>query len=192
MDAMMKNTLSVGRTSGMTLIELMTVLAVVALLSVMGLPAMKEINKKAEARAQISRIHMTISQAYAHAILNTVPVTLCPLDTNNRCQRTWESTITSFEDHNRDRRRQPEEAIINILAPLQDPSAARNYGRRNALTFDAQGHAMGYNGTFRYCYQGSKHYAGGVIVPGTGRIRKAKDRNADGIAEDSRGRPIEC
>jgi type IV fimbrial biogenesis protein FimT len=185
-------TLNVRPKNGFTLIELVVTLMVLVLIITFGVPSLQNIVNRSEARSEISRLHIGVSQAHMHAINNTTHVTICPLNSNNRCTLAWSDKVTIFEDINDNQILDTNEAILFSFDAISDSRISRSYGKRRAITFNPMGHSFGYNGTLRFCLTTDQILSGGLIIHGTGRVRPARDTNSDGIAEDSQGRDIRC
>lgn len=178
--------------NGFTLIELLVTLVILVIIIVFGVPSLQTMINRSEARSEISRLHIGVSQAHMHAINNTTHVTICPLNSNNKCTLAWNDKISIFEDINNNRILDTNEATLFSFDAVSDKRLKRSYGKRRAITFNPMGHSFGYNGTLRFCLITDQVLSGGLIIHGTGRIRPARDENSDGIAEDSQGRDIRC
>ncbi|WP_028117985.1 GspH/FimT family pseudopilin [Ferrimonas senticii] len=84
--------------TGITLVELLISLAVLALLLGWGAPNLVELQARARAKSQIDDLYQDLRGARELAITYVNSVTVCPLDSNNRCHNDWHSGYRVFID----------------------------------------------------------------------------------------------
>ena len=185
-------TLDLRPKNGFTLIELLVTLVIMAILISFGIPSFTKMTERAEFRSDLSLLHRTISMARAKATYTGWSVAVCPLDTSNKCHNDWTQSLTVFEDRNRNHKKEDNEPIIYLLEASDDDRVVRKFSRNVPITFNPQGNAFGFNGTLIYCQNGSNTLGGTIIIANTGRVRLGEDKNNDDIAENSRGKNIDC
>jgi type IV fimbrial biogenesis protein FimT len=185
-------TLNLRPKNGFTLIELLVTLVIMAILISLGIPSFTKMTERAEFRSDLSLLHRTISMARAKATYTGWPVAVCPLDTSNKCHNDWTQSLTVFEDRNSNNIKDENEPLVYLIESEEDKRIVRQFNRNSAISFSPRGHAFGSNGTLIYCQNGSSTLGGTIIIANTGRIRLGEDKNNDGIAENSKGKNINC
>jgi type IV fimbrial biogenesis protein FimT len=183
-------------TRGFTLVELLVTVAVAAVCVHLSLPGMRAFVETQRAVAACNSIISTIALARATAILRRVPVTLCPRH-GDQCGRGhhWRDGGLIFADLNRNGRIDTGEAVLGALPAL--PAGAvlrwRSFRNRSHLTFLPTGLTAWQNGHFQYCPEdGDPRFARQLILNAAGRVRLARDADADGVVEDASGQPLSC
>ena len=177
---------------GFTLHELLIAVLILALIVSFGVPSMIRMKEEHQVRSDLRYLHRNFSLAHANAVIMGDYVTLCPLSPANRCNGDWSGRLVMFQDSDKDQTLDSTELIMRELPALEDERFSRSYGSRNAVTFGPMGSAFGYNGTLKYCFNGSSTLGGTLIVSGPGRIRLGKDTDNSGLPEGSNGQDIDC
>lgn len=184
------------RCRGMTLIELLAVLSIVAISAqLFGITFQSALANMRSASA-MRHIASIMALARHEAILRRRPVTVCAVDATDRCQRDWQKNhrITAFIDDNENRRYEPGEVKLReITWPLQDGTLSwRASLARPYLEFEETG-ATWQNGTLFYCPASrDARQARALVISQSGRNYLPGDTNGDGIREDRTGRNLRC
>jgi type IV fimbrial biogenesis protein FimT len=183
--------------SGVTIVELIAVLAIAAVLAGLAFPSMTRVHQQHQSAAVLNQLIAAINLTRHSAVTLRTSVTLCPSDGGIQCagRDQWHRGAIVFTDGNRNGWRDEDEALIRAFAPL--PAGARVYwrsfGNRNYLQMMPTGFTNWQNGNFLYCPSGNdSKLARSVIVNAQGRARVAHDANGDGTAQDAQGRPLTC
>ncbi|SDK20870.1 GspH/FimT family pseudopilin [Billgrantia gudaonensis] len=156
---------------GFTLIELVTTLAVMAILATWAVPAFQAQAARQEVTTDVMRLKTALSMARSTAITRRTPIVVCPLDdsTSAGCSKANDWTqpllIKPWND--------ADAPALRILADGEVESIT--YRADRPVRFTALGRASGYNGTFRIC--GRRSNAARIIVSNFGRVRV--ERGAD-------------
>lgn len=176
--------------------ELLVTLALAAVLLRMAVPGFLDLIAEQQAAAASNAVIGAVQMARSAAIVHRTPVTFCP---NNRgtcgSGRDWQLGGLIFADGNRNARLDEGEHIFGTLPKLPDGVRLvwRSFQNRAYLRFLPSGLTAWQNGHFQYCPADSDpRFARQLILNAQGRIRKAPDRDGDGIREDASGEPLRC
>lgn len=186
------NSIMSGRTQGLTLTELLTVVAIVSLTFSVGAPAMNEMLERREVQSHIESLRHLVFVTRSHAILSGSTTVLCPLTPSNECKRDWDLPLTAFADPNGNRKLDSEELVLGQM-PASQPHSRRSYPR-TGLVINNKGFAGGNNGTLGYCrlLSSGERTGASFIVSRMGRVRPGDDKNQNGIPENASGKDVTC
>lgn len=178
------------------MIELLVTLALLAVLFSLALPDFAAFIGRQRSVAAVNGLVGAVQIARNAAVTGRTTTTLCPA-ASGRCgaRDTWHLGALVFEDDNGNGRREEAEAIVARLPRLRAGERVywRSFRNRGYLQFSATGFTSWQNGHFLYCSRDrDPRLARQVIINAQGRARMARDRDGDGIAEDARGRPLQC
>ncbi|HLT63087.1 MAG TPA: GspH/FimT family pseudopilin [Pseudohongiella sp.] len=187
---------------GHTLPELLTVLAIIAILLLMTLPLLSPAGSS-EAEQVFERFARTVSIARAQAIRRQQTLVLCPLSDASSCGSDWTLGMLLFADKNQDGNLSADEAVLERIhwqESLENKPVAltgtlqwRAFGNRQRLRISSLGEISDQNGNLLWCPPpGSTVPPHQLILNATGRIRLARDNDGDGRREDSQGNPLSC
>lgn len=165
------------RSFGFSLMELMVVIAITALLLSLGGRFLPATMNRIESKQRISEIQLLLSKARSTALLTNSKVSLCPLDSQQRCTNQWNQELTLFTDPNHNRKLENNEKPIQTFPALTNTKAQRHFNNL-AVGFDSQGFA-GYNtGTFSFCFTGAARIGAKFVVSRNGRVRYTRTLSA--------------
>jgi type IV fimbrial biogenesis protein FimT len=186
------HTIRAGHAQGLTLTELITVVAIVSITLSIGAPAMNEMLERREVRASIETLRHLMFVTRSHAILSGSTTVLCPLTPTNECKRDWNLPLTAFADPNGNRKLDSDELVLGQM-PASQPDSRRSYPR-TGFVINNKGFAGGNNGTLGYCrlLSSGERVGASFIVSRMGRIRPGDDKNNNGIPENASGKDVDC
>lgn len=171
--------------AGRTLIEMAVALSMVALVANAALPALAGLLARQSLVSAQHLLHGHLHLARHQAIVGAKPVVVCPL-TGGRCSGEagdWSQGWVVFQDPDGLNHCTPDTAQQHCLEHSHDILAVstgsksvaivanRNVARR--VRFNSQGMSYGYTGRFTFCHPSATVGALGLVVPQTGRIRRA-------------------
>jgi len=164
------------KTAGFTLIETMTVLAILAITLAMGLPAFGEALQRNRTQTTMHLLSADMAMARGSAIMRRTAVVICPRGADGRCgaDKDWSDGWIVFTD--RDGNRLPdldEDVLRSEDAPAADDPSMRLYSSRPLLRYQPDGRSAHSNLTVHVCTNGK--VAGRVIVNNLGRVRTTRD-----------------
>jgi len=157
-----------GRIQGLTLPELLITLFLVALLYRLGAGFGDFVERHRNFMAQLE-LRRELQYARAQAVTRETPVTLCALDSRERCRRSWQGgDIGTFIDYNGNHRLDPGEALRRIHWPAQRGRVEwRAALGRRYLVFKPGGDTA-QNGSFLICRRGRSQLADTAVVVNRG------------------------
>lgn len=158
-----------------SLIELLVVLAIVAIVISFGVPALKEMLEHNDDRLLQEQIISSIKLSQQTALTTHRPVTLCASKDAATCTREPVSNWISFLDDHSD-------GVLHdrqqLLAIQQNKAKGKLYwrafpGYRQYLLFTPSGFIHSDNGTIWYCHPNAQSPAWSIVMNKSGRIRVA-------------------
>ncbi|XOV82194.1 MAG: GspH/FimT family pseudopilin [bacterium] len=180
---------------GFTLLELLTAMAMAAVIMAMAIPGMQSLVHSYQARTALQDLRAGIHLARQTAINKNVNVIICPRQ-GNTCgpRNTWHAGAIIFEDRDNSRTRTPDDIIVGFLNPIDSGQIYwRAFRSRSYLQFTGSGLTAWQNGNLLYCpNNGDPTLARQLILNVAGRTYPSRDSDGDGIHEDARGRQISC
>ena len=172
------------RQKGFTLIELMTAIALSAILLSMAVPALDSFTTNARQTGAINDFVSSMHIARNTAITTNARVTVCASSGGNWCEAvTWEQGWIVFSDQNSNQAIDGNDRVIAASSGINRLSIQSGEFVR-ALQYRPNGRvinatATGSSGQFTVCDDRGENYAKVVIVDLSGRPRLSKAR-ADG------------
>jgi type IV fimbrial biogenesis protein FimT len=164
---------------GLTLLEVLVTLAIIALVLGIGVPAFHGLSAGSRQTAEINNFVRHLQLARSSAIKTGRDHVLCPSSDMRLCQEgtDWEAGYILFEDSNRDGLRDAREPLVQISRPTSEIGIdMRSTQGRKQVTYRADGRSAGSNLTLTFC-DPSKHIPPkAVILSNTGRPRIATTR----------------
>ncbi|HZV65970.1 MAG TPA: GspH/FimT family pseudopilin [Telluria sp.] len=157
-----------GSSSGFSLIELMSVLAVAAVLMAIALPELRQLLRTLQFRAAVNDLSGAIGLARGQAIARGARVELVPAGAGGT---DWSRGWIVFIDHDGDRRPGRADEVIAQHGPLADGIVIRtNFSGQQGGAYFA------YNGTGRGCTDTSSAAArwGTLSLFRDGQVRRIK------------------
>lgn len=179
---------------GFTLVELMTVIAIVSITLGLGYPGMKQMLIKSRVNSYTQTLLSTIHSARQAAIVRNKYITVCASANGVDCETDWSAGHLIFIDQNGNRQLDTEDARLNYIEGINEADNVKwqSFKVANTLQFLPTGITNHQNGTFTVCGLGKTQYAKAVIITKMGRPRMSSDSNNDGIDEGASGKPLNC
>ena len=182
--------------SGLSLIELLICLVVLTIIfsRLLG-PDTTSWRKKAEIDGVMQDLMASIGMARSHAISENVVVTLCRSDDGRNCRGNWNEGYIVFTDWNANRRIDGKDRILSRTESFRSIGSLsyNSFKNRQYLQITPRGFTDFQNGNFTFCSVDRKsEEIRQIIVSLSGRARYARDRDGDGVVENSQGKPVSC
>ena len=175
---------------GTTLIELMVIIGILAILGTLGVPSFLSIITKARITSETNQLNSLIRFTRFTAIDQQQTTVLCPADNYSQCSEDWNAPKIVFIDSNYNNEREPIEPLLMSMPT----STANNQidSRNKAIKFYESG-VTASPASLRICPVSKEaNYARLLTVSLQGKIKLSRDKNNDGIHENSVGTPLTC
>lgn len=146
-----------ARYAGMTLVELMVTLALVAILMAVGAPAMQQFLAQRAVVAQADSLVSSLRFTRSEALKSGRPVTMCMSANTNDAAPTcvanapaegWASGWLVFVDDDADGTVDPNDQRLRVEQSFTRRSGGANSNNGTRITFQPNGLATGFNGRF--------------------------------------------
>lgn len=163
------------RQHGLTLVELMTTLAILALASTFGMTAFGDVIARSRVQTALHLISADLAMARSTAIMRRKQVVVCPGDALLGCRSdaNWSHGWMVFADPDGNRQPDKEEDLIRVAnAPSGAPTSIRLASTRQFVRYQRDGRSAGTNLTINICSHDV--LAGQVIVNNLGRVRSTR------------------
>lgn len=180
--------------TGFTLVELLLALTILTLVSTFALSQWSSWVNDVRHRTQINAYAELFNYARWMAASRRQRVTLCPLDTNHRCQDDWNRPVSVFPDQDNNKEPDDNQVWRVFPAPIEAFSVRSRTGGRGYLQFSATGMVYGASGGLVLCpapgIEGGKMSY--MAVNRGGRFRSEHDEDGDRHLRLSWGADIYC
>lgn len=168
-----------GRAPGFSLIELLTTLAVAAILLGLALPGFRETLQRQRAASTTHALATQLAQVRNTAISRRMPVTVCPSLGDGRCRAEpdWSAGWLAYHDPLRsDQPRSPADILREEHRPADGPVRILGTAGRLRVRYQPSGRSGGTNLTLRVCT--GMELRGEIIVNNVGRARTRRAQGA--------------
>jgi len=159
--------------TGFTVLEVLLVLAITAILLILGIPALQSYEMRQRMSACINLLHTQLALARNEAIRFNTQVVACPGNVASGCTEAtdWSDGWIVFGDLNGDRRYQETESVLRVEPGLEQ-MVIRSSSGRTSLRFYPNGSAPGSNSSITFCDARGPANARKLVISNTGRIRR--------------------
>ncbi len=170
--------------SGFSLIELLMVLAVVAILLTAVLPDMRHLVAQERTAASVNELRTSLALARSSAITRQTFIHTCSSEDGQTCTRSehWQMGWIVFEDRNHNKQRDAGENLLHVVGPLGNSTQITlrgSFGIRHYLKYKPDGSAFP-NGSFLICHPDSGVGKALVIIH-SGRVRLSRRQTSGAL-----------
>jgi len=166
------------RIRGLTLPELITTLAVLAICTALAWPQFSALMLRTKGTSALHLLGTSLAAARMGAVSRRFPVTVCPSSDGLRCRKdsVWEEGWILYRD--RRGRDQPERPGDILQRFAIDPNAftLRSTSGRQRVRYVPSGYTATNNLTILLCERRAQREVGRVVVSRPGRIRTQRPR----------------
>lgn len=165
---------------GLTLVELLAALALLALLTYFGVPGMARLLDETRSTTAIHAVRGAVTLARSAAATHNQPAILCPLGADGRCHGDWSQGFAVFLDRQGNAELDAEGQVLRRFAPVPQGASLRfrAFGTTRYLRMLPNGQTAWQNGRFEYCPPPSSTALPRVLVvnvQGRGRVLRPED-----------------
>lgn len=191
----MKKSVELAR--GFSLIELMIVLAVIAVMLGVSAPAFTTMIKNNRMLTETYALRAALGTARSEAMARRSFVTVCRSGDGTGCNGTWGQGYIAFTDADGDGTIDAgdgDEIFVFKSIDLPPDFVVDFSSGANRVRFDSRGFSLNFSGTFAFCDDRGAGNAMGLIVTGVGTVSAAIDSDdpSDGTANDHMGANLAC
>ena len=189
--------------SGFTLLELMVVVAVIAVMLMAGGASFRTSLERNQQKSTVNSVLDMLSYARAEAVIRAEPVAACPSTNGSSCSgAAWEDGWVVFVDSGvgaggsvSDGIRNGGEELLRVASAAPDGMSVRtvNFASTSSVLFRDDGRlSQNDSGTFVICSALGVTEAAGVVVGVSGQSRLTVDADSDNVEEDDEGDAVSC
>ncbi|PRY68780.1 GspH/FimT family pseudopilin [Halomonas ventosae] len=162
-----------ARQHGLTLIELIVAIAVLAIIATIGVPSFQRFTARNEVAAEVMRIKTALALARNTAVTRRTTISVCPALTpgSAACDFSdWSLPIVVVLGHATGGDLDGDK-VLRVMEGSQQLSTTFN--RDYPIRYSGTGWARGHNGTFVIC--GAAGKSATIILSNLGRVRTTTD-----------------
>jgi len=162
-----------GHSRGLTLIELLTVMSILAVLLVLATPSFNALAASTQLSSAKNQLILGLQRARSEAVTSGRNVVLCPSRDGLRCEDVsdWSHGWLLYTDNNRNSRFDPTEPLLLSQTLNPEMVSVRGNGGRRHVTYRSLGESAGSNASFVLCSRMRPELGGQVIIANSGRVR---------------------
>ena len=163
------------KNSGFTLLELVIVVALVAIVMAIAIPSMRTFTQNDRLTTQINTLVGHLAYARSEAVLRSQQVSLCVSSNNTSCTggTAWENGWIIYIDADSDGVFGAGEEILRVRQALAGSNTLKPATIGTQLTYDNRGFATATSvGSFSLCDSRGATYGKAIAISNTGRVRK--------------------
>ncbi|WP_206861320.1 GspH/FimT family protein [Lysobacter changpingensis] len=165
-----------ARANGLTLLELLVVVAVTAVLLTLGVPAFMGALERVRVHGAFSALTTSLAHARLSAVSRRITVGVCPSRDGRQCRKDliWDQGWITFIDRARNGVPAGTDAILQHATPDLSGISVRSTVGRHLVRYQPSGFSAGSNVTLRICRLGDHRELGRVVVNNGGRARSER------------------
>jgi type IV fimbrial biogenesis protein FimT len=181
---------NVKRQKGVTLVELMVTVSIVAIILTFVGPNIQSILIKNRMIAEINETSSMIQYARHHAIDEQGLVVVCPSTDYSVCSKDWNNPKIVFIDEDDNAIRSATEELLVTIGATSAISLMTN--TTDIIKFTGTGEANETTEILLCHKDGKAEYARSLSVTLQGRVKMSTDSDKNGINENSSGTELSC
>ena len=183
---------------GYTLIELISVIAVIGILLGFAVPTMSGIQARSEAATRVNWMIGAVNYTRQAAISFRTMATLCPMEKDGDdigCGKQWHGDLMVFADRDQNGKFNGKDRLLQTIPALTPHGTIRwrSFRNRQYLQITSHGYTNFQNGNFTYCSPDQNpKLSRQIVVNVQGRARVIHEKDDQGIRLDRKGKVLRC
>ncbi len=179
------------QSKGLTLVELMTTLAVAAVLVFTAVPNFTSFIQNNRMATQVNELNTSLSLGRSEAVKRNRNITICRSSNGTGCTGDWQSGWIVFVDNDFDGTVDAGDEILRVHGGM--PGNNTLSFSQTRVTYAGTGIARnGSSGTFTFCDPRGETSASGLVIGPSGRPRLAIDSDSNGTLNDGGDGDLTC
>lgn len=172
------------RIAGVTLIEVLVVISIIAVLTTMAMPALGNLKQSVASRTARSALSVSINQARITAAMQGRQLVVCPSLNQNNCDHNlrWQHGWISFIDSNQNGEHDTGEDIMGITQAQPAGVVILSSSGRHRIRYQGDGTSDGSNLTLTVCDRRGAKFASTLVLSNSGRLRSGTPTPAQASA----------
>lgn len=168
------------RNLGTTLVELMAILAILAIGTTLASPALSDLLQAGKSRSARSALAVAINQARSAAVMQGRHTVMCPSSDQIRCDRgvEWQQGWLVFRDDDQNGERDPNEPLIAVAQAQANGIAIVSSQGRQRIRYRPNGTTQLSNLTLTVCDHRGPTEARALVINNSGRLRTGEPSSA--------------
>lgn len=173
--------LNMEREAGFTLLEAITVVAIVAIAASLGLPAFNDTLRRTRTATALHQLTSSLASARSTALMRRKAVSVCPSQDQLTCRTDliWEDGWIVFVDAKKTGQPGGKADILRAGGPLSRSLILRTTAGRHRARFQPDGRSTGSTLTLSLCAKDDHRPLGQVVLNNWGRARSVRDPAKD-------------
>lgn len=160
--------------AGVTLIQSLIAMAVMAVLTGMALPAIKQTRERLQADSLRMQLASALATARNTAITERRPIAVCPTDDGVTCGRNWSRGWVLYAPATPSSAEAPSAGHLLVQQHARSRLSAGGSQSKPRIQFRPDGRLNGSNQSVTFCLDGASQ--GKVVASLAGRIRSERPR----------------
>ena len=158
--------------SGITLLELMVVLAIISILLLIAIPSLSHLFIRHQKSTQINQLADQIYYLRSEAMTRSSPIVFCKSNDKTTCSGEWSDGQIAFIDITGTRQRDPDDILIRSWGPLKQAKLQwRGFVSNDYLLIHPSGLGNAMAGSFHYQHQSDQTFKPVISLNRVGRVR---------------------
>ena len=156
---------------GVTLLEMLTALGIVSVLVSIAVPGFESLLESNRSKVIRQQLQGLLNEARSVALTKSHVVTICHLDSNNRCDSDIAFPLTMFIDPDRNAAFDNQNDVIRILDFELPKNVEMDWNRSGFIRYWPSGGTGALTGSLRFCHANSDRNDFRIVIARTGRTR---------------------
>lgn len=178
--------------TGFTLVDMLMTIAILWILIGIAVPSFTDWVRKNRLQTLQDTIYFTLQTARTMSVTGQKNIHVCGSNDGETCEKIWNNYLLVFDDTNDDHEPNPEELLLAKTIQINGTFRTRAAFGRPYTEFTYLGSAV-FTGSIIVCHESNDpRDFRRVTWNRAGRTYIGRDRDEDGLIDDTDGDPITC